>query len=299
MNTAKPIIAVFGATGRQGGGVVRALQRQGMFRVRAITRDARKAEGLADEVVEADLRAPETLAPALAGAHGVFLVTNFWAPGADEKAEAEAAIAAAKQAGVAHLIWSTLPDVEAIAGGRFDVAHFTTKANVDAVVRAAGFPRHTFVEAPFYYQNLAGVMRPQPQADGSAAWTVPMDPDARVLHMGDIDELGSVVAGAFANPERVGDGQHLAHAGDLKSWSDLAAILNEQGHNVRVQQVPGEVYDGFYPGAVEMRHMMQYFAAHTYFGPEAAQKIERAREVATQPATSFADWAREHLQPGA
>ena len=50
MNTAKPIIAVFGATGRQGGGVVRALQRQGMFRVRAITRDARKAEGLADEV---------------------------------------------------------------------------------------------------------------------------------------------------------------------------------------------------------------------------------------------------------
>lgn len=296
-DASKPIIAVFGATGRQGGAVVRALQAQGRFLVRAITRDAGKAAGLADEVAQADLAEPETLAAALAGAHGVFLVTNAWGgPDVDELAQGRAAVAAAKDAGVKHVVWSTLPNVEAIAGGRFDVHHFTQKAKVDDVVARAGFDHHTFVEAPFYYQNLATVMKPRPQADGTSAWAVPMDPDARAIHMGDIDDLGSIVAGAFAHPDRVGQGQHLALCGDLKSWNEISATFNALGHRTRVNRVPDEAYDGFYPGAREMRHMMQYFETHTYFGPDGQTKIALAREVATRPATPFDAWAREHLK---
>src|SRR2546426_1158015 len=112
----KKLIAVIGATGQQGGGVVRALQARGQFKVRALTRNPDKHRELAEEVVEADLGKPETLKAAFAGAHGVFLVTNFLEAGTDELEQATAAIRAAKDAGVKHFIWSTLPNVEAISG---------------------------------------------------------------------------------------------------------------------------------------------------------------------------------------
>src|SRR5256712_12504331 len=184
----KKVIAVIGATGQQGGGVVRALQARGQFTVRALTRNPDKHRELAEEVVEADLDQPETLNAAFEGAHGVFLVTNFYG-GADELKQATAAIRAAKDAGVKHFIWSTLPDVEAISRGKFDVPHFTGKAKVDRIVREAGFVHHTFVIPPFYYQNLVGAIAPQKQANGSLGWGLPIDPGVRCIHMGDIGEL--------------------------------------------------------------------------------------------------------------
>ena len=146
-NDRKPI-AVIGATGQQGGGVVRALQASSQFKVRALSRNPDKHPELADEVVKADLNLPETLKAAFERARGVFLVTNFWEQGTDELKEATAAVRAAKDAGVKHFVWSTLPDVEAISGGKFDVPHFTGKAKIDRIVREAGFVNHTFVIAP-------------------------------------------------------------------------------------------------------------------------------------------------------
>jgi uncharacterized protein YbjT (DUF2867 family) len=61
------LIAVVGATGQQGGGVVRALQASGQFKVRALTRNPDKHPELADEVVKADLNLPETLKAAFEG----------------------------------------------------------------------------------------------------------------------------------------------------------------------------------------------------------------------------------------
>jgi len=101
----KKLIAVIGATGQQGGGVVRALQSRGQFKVRALTRNPDKHPELAYEVVEADLDRPETLTAAFKGVHGVFLVTNFWEQGTDELKQATAAVRAAKDAGVKHFIW--------------------------------------------------------------------------------------------------------------------------------------------------------------------------------------------------
>src|SRR6185436_18280797 len=139
----KKLIAVIGATGQQGGGVLRALQASGQFKVRALTRNPDEHLELAEEVVEADLGRPETLKAAFEGAHGVFLVTNFQEAGTDELKQATATIRAAKDAGVKHFIWSTLPDVEAISGGRFNVPHFTGKAKVDRVVKDDEFENYT------------------------------------------------------------------------------------------------------------------------------------------------------------
>src|SRR6266852_479873 len=170
----RKLIAVIGATGHQGGGVLRALQASGQFKVRALTRNPDKHRELAEEVVEADLGRPETLKAAFAGAHGVFLVTNFQEAGSDELKQATAAISAAKDAGVNHFIWSTLPNVEAISGGKFNVPHFTGKAKIDRVVQGAGVADQTFVLAPFYYRNLTGMVAPQKQADGSMGWALPL-----------------------------------------------------------------------------------------------------------------------------
>src|ERR1700741_733405 len=128
MSNTPKLIAVIGATGQQGGAVVRALQASGQFRVRALTRHPDKHPELGDEVALADFDRPETLQAAFAGAHGVFLVTNSWEAGADESRQAVAAVDAAKASGVRHCIWSTLPNVEEISGGAIDVSHFTAKA---------------------------------------------------------------------------------------------------------------------------------------------------------------------------
>jgi uncharacterized protein YbjT (DUF2867 family) len=287
----KKLIAVIGATGQQGGGVVRALQASSQFKVRALSRNPGKHRELADEVVEADLNRPETLQPAFAGAHGVFLVTSSSLEGTDEFAQGTAAVRAAKAAGVKHFIWSTLPDVKAISGGKFDVPHFTNKAKVDRVVTEAGFANHTFVIAPFFYQNLAGAMAPQQQADGSMGWALPLDPSVRCIHMGDIRELGTIVAEAFAHPDQAGHGEYLPLVGDFMSFNEIVDVLNRQGHNFSFTQVPAGVFATLFPGAGEIAAMLRYFEAHTYLGSDSSDRIALANKIAGRQPTKFATWA--------
>ena len=295
MSNDKKLIAVVGATGHQGGAVVHALQASGQFKVRALTRNPAKHPQLADEVVLADLNRPETLKAAFVGAHGVFLVTNFREPGTDEHKQALAAVHAAKDAGVQHFIWSTLPNVETISRGKLHVPHFTDKAKIDRIVSEAEFAHHTFVIAPFFYQNLIGVMSPKKQADGTAGWAMPLDPERRVIHMGDVNELGPIVVGAFAQPELAGNGEHLPLVGDFLSFNEVIATLNQQGHKFTFKQVPQELFAGWFPGAKEVAEMLAYFEAHTYLGADSRDAITLANKVAGRQPTKFATWARANF----
>jgi uncharacterized protein YbjT (DUF2867 family) len=288
----KKLIAVFGATGQQGGGVVRALQDSEQFRVRALTRNPEKHLDLGDEIVEADLDRPETLKAPFEGAHGVFLVTNFWEQGTDELKQATAAVRAAKDAGVKHFIWSTLPNVEAISGGKFDVPHFSGKAKIDQIVKEAGFANHTFVIAPFYYQGLLGALAPQKQADGSVGWALPLDPTLRVIHMGDITELGNIVVGAFAHPDEAGNGAYLPLVGDFMSFNEIVDTLNRQGHNFSYKQIPKKSFAGSFPGATEIVGTFSYWEVHTYLGSDSSNQIALANKIAGRQPTRFSTWAR-------
>jgi uncharacterized protein YbjT (DUF2867 family) len=295
LSNKKKVIAVFGATGQQGGGVVRALQASGQFKVRALSRNPGKHSELADEVALADLDRPETLKAAFAGAHGVFLVTNFWEQGTDELKQATAAVRSAKDAGVKHVIWSTLPNVEAISGEKFNVPHFTGKAKIDRIVKDAGFAHHTFVIAPMYYQGLLGAAAPQLQADGSVGWALPLDPDVRCMHMGDISELGHIVAGAFAHPDEAGNGEYLPLVGDFMSFNEIIDTLNRQGHRFSFKQVPKERFAALFPGAAELAESFSYFQAHTYLGSDSNDRIELANKIAGRQPTKFSTWARANF----
>lgn len=289
------IIAVVGATGQQGKAVVNALIKDGSFKVRAITRNPNKYQDKVDEVVKADLTDLESLTNAFKGAHGVFVVTNFW-EGADEIAQGKVAIQAAKDAGVNHFIWSTLPDVENISKGQFDVPHFTGKAKVDELVENAGFENYTFVQPPFYFQNFIGMMGPQPKEDGSKGWTLPIDPNKKVIHMADINDLGKVVAGAFLAPEKVGKGSYLSLATDLYSFNDVLAAYKSNGKEYSFTQVPGEVFSTFFQGAGEIAQMLAYFEAYTYMGPGAEPQIELAKEMATGEFIALDEWIKQNAQ---
>jgi uncharacterized protein YbjT (DUF2867 family) len=285
----KKIIAVIGATGSQGKGVVNALLNENAFNVRAITRNPEKYSGDADEAVFGDLKNLQSLKDAFKNAYGVFVVTNFW-EGADEIAQGKNAIDAAKAAGIEHFIWSTLPDVESISKGEFEVPHFTGKAKVDELVKSAGFKYSTFVQPPFYYQNLVGASAPQPKQDGTTGWTIPIDPTKKVFHMADINDLGKVVAGAFLQPEKVGNGAYLSLATELYSFNDIVNAYKANGKEYSFTQVPSEVFATFFEGAKELTQMFSYFEKYTYMGPNSKPQIELAKEIATEEFVPLREW---------
>jgi uncharacterized protein YbjT (DUF2867 family) len=292
-NEMKKTIVVIGATGSQGKGVVDALVNEGSFNVRAITRNPEKYSGKAHEVIKGDLNDLPSLKDAFQNAYGVFAVTNFW-ESADEIAQGKNAIEAAKATGVQHFIWSTLPDVEMISKGAFEVPHFTNKAGVDDLVKSAGFKYSTFVQPPFYYQNLIGVLSPQPQQDGSAGWTLPIDPTKKAIHMSDINDLGKVVTGAFLYPEKVGNDSYLSLATELNSFNDIIKAYKAIGKEYSFTQVPPELFSTFFDGAKEIAEMLGYFEKHTYMGPDSQSRIELAKQIATNKLVAFDEWINQN-----
>ena len=207
------IIAVVGATGQQGGGLVRAIQADARspFRARAITRnpgsDAAKAlAALGAEVVAADVNDVASLKRAFTGAHGAFCVTFFWAHFSTEKeiAEATGMAQAAKETGVPHVIWSTLEDTRRwvplsdnrmpTLGGKYKVPHFDAKGEANAQFTSRGVPT-TLYHTSFYWDNFIYFgSGPKPGPDGQLLLTLPMG-DKRLPGIA-AEDIGSVLTGS-------------------------------------------------------------------------------------------------------
>jgi uncharacterized protein YbjT (DUF2867 family) len=271
----KKIIAVVGATGAQGGGLVRAILNDpdGGFAVRAITRDTSsdKAKALAAagaEVVSADLDDPASLERAFAGAHGAFCVTFYWAHFSPEKELAEAAnmARAAKAAGVPHVIWSTLEDTRRWVPlndprmptlmGKYKVPHFDAKGEGDEAFRDAGVPV-TFLLTAFYWDNFLTVMTPAPGPDGVLGITLPMG--EKKLPGLAAEDIGRCAYGLFKGGEKF-IGQTVGIAGEHLTGTQMAAAFTRAlGREVRYNEVPPEVYRGFgFPGADDLGNMFQF-----------------------------------------
>lgn len=292
----KKIIAVIGASGLQGGSVVKALKENEEFHVRALSRTPKNYKGTADEVIEADLNNPESLRKALAGVYGIFAVTNFWEPGGvDELQQGQNIVDAAKIAGVKHFIWSTLPNVKVISKDKYQAPHFTIKAEVDYLVGQAHFGFYTFVQAPFYFQNFTGMLTPNPFDDGSKGWMLPVNAAKKCIDMGDINDLGKIVLGAFLQPEKVGNGKYLALSAGTMSFNDVVDILNKQGHHLTFKHVPPATFSSFFEGASEIAQMFQYCEEYSYMGPNAKERVTLANEVSTEKNNDFATWALQNM----
>jgi hypothetical protein len=111
--------------------------------------------------------------------------------------------------------------------------------------------------------------------------------------MGDIAELGNIVAGAFAHPDEAGSGEYLPLVGDFMSFNEIVETLNRQGHKFSFKQVPKEVFAAVpFPGAAELADNFGYFQAYTYLGSDLRDRIALANKIAGRQPTKFAAWAQ-------
>ncbi len=272
----KKVIAVVGATGAQGSGLVRAIvnDRNGPFTVRALTRDVNsdKAKALAAlgaEVVTADVDDPQSLKRAFAGAHGAYCVTFFWAHFSPEKelAEARAMAQAAKDAAVTHVIWSTLEDTRKWIPlsdnrmptllGKYKVPHFDAKGEADAIFTQLGVPT-TFLLTSFYWENFIYFgMGPKKGPDGKLALTLPMG-NAKLPSMAS-DDIGKCAYGIFKKGSEY-IGKTVGIAGEHLTGAQFASALTRAlGKDVAYNAIPPEVFRGFgFPGAEDLGNMFQF-----------------------------------------
>lgn len=272
----KKIIAVLGATGAQGGGLVRAIQSDpsGEFQARAITRnpDSEKARALAAlgaEVVAGDADDESSLRAAFEGAWGAFCVTFFWEHMSPEKEAAQVAAMArgAKSAGLKHVIWSTLEDSRKWIPlddprmptllGKYKVPHFDAKGESDHFFTDAQVPV-TFLLASFYWENFIYFRSgPRRGPDGVLALTFPLG-DKKFPSIA-TEDIGRCAFAIFRDsPQWIG--KTVGIAGEHLTMAEMAAIFSEVlGEEVRYNDVPPEVFRGFpFPGADDLGNMFQF-----------------------------------------
>jgi uncharacterized protein YbjT (DUF2867 family) len=307
----KKILAVVGATGAQGNGLVRAIlaDKTGQFAARALTRnpDSDKAKALAAagaEVVAANVDDEASLARAFAGAYGAFCVTFFWDHFSAEKEVEEAGkmARAAKASGVKHVIWSTLDDTRTFMPlddprmptlhGKYKVPHFDGKGEGDQAFRDAGVPT-TFLLTVFYWENMIYFgSGPKPAGDGTYALTMPMG-RAKLPAIG-VDDIGKCALGVFKRPDLIG--RTVGIAGGAPTGDEMAAGLSHAlGVPVKYNDVPPEVYRGFaFPGADDMGNMFQ-FKRDFNDAYVKSRSIELARELNPE-LQSFDQWLATHAK---
>ena len=235
----KKVIAVTGATGAQGGGLVRAIAADpgGGFTARAITRDpgSAKARALAElgaELVQADLDDQASLSRAFAGAYGAYCVTNFWEHFSPDKeiAQAQNLVGAAKTAGVAHVIWSTLEDTRQWVPleddrvptlyGKWKVPHFDGKGVADPVFAAAGVPT-TWLRTSFYWDNFI-YFGMGPRQDGTGGYVITFPLGDRRLAAIAAEDIGKCAYGIFKRGREF-IGKTVGIAGEQLTGAQMAA----------------------------------------------------------------------------
>ncbi|MFD3406580.1 NmrA/HSCARG family protein [Kribbella sp. NPDC058693] len=315
--TDKKIIAVVGATGAQGGGLVRAIlaDADSPFAVRALTRNpgSDKARALAAagaEVVQADLDDAESVVSAFTGAYGAFVVTNFWeeraigeedtpeARGDKEFAQADTAARAAAEAGLKHVVWSTLDDTRKFFGddtsvpslGKYKVPHFDAKADANELFVKYGVPT-TLLNTTFYFEGFMSGLALSRDKDGKAIVILPMA-DAPLAGVA-AEDIGKTAYAIFRDSAAF-IGKTVGLAGDHLTGEQYARALSvAMGEEVSYRPPTWDEYRAQpWVVAVEAGNMFEYYARNheQYTGERSPDAIRRINP----DLQSFDDWLAAH-----
>lgn len=272
----KKIIAVIGATGAQGGGLVRSILNDNNrdFSVRAITRnvDSDKAKTLAKsgaEVVSADLDNAESIKDAFKNAYGVFAVTNFWEHFSPEKeiSQIKNIAEAAKSEGIKHTVFSTLEDTRnwiplddgrmPTLMGKYKVPHFDGKGEAEHFFTDLNVPV-TFLLTSFYWDNFIYFgMGPKKGEDGKYVLNIPVG--NKKLPGIAAEDIGKCAYGIFKNGKEY-IGKKVGIAGGHYTGQEMAdAFSKVYGKEFVYNAVPFDVYRGLgFPGAEDLGNMFQF-----------------------------------------
>ncbi|MEV8533264.1 NmrA/HSCARG family protein [Streptomyces sp. NPDC051211] len=278
------IVLVTGATGGQGGAAARCLFESG-WAVRALVRNPDKPEAkvlkaLGAELVAGDLDDPESLRAAAQGVHGVFSVqpADLAHPHPEAEVRQGKNVAdAARAAGVAHLVYSSVGAV----GRNSGVAHFEAKAEIEAHIDAIGVPA-TVLRPVFFMENWPYMV---PEAEnGERVGSIALDADTS-LQMIALSDIGRIVAEAFGNPAEF-VGKELEIAGDELTVRQIAEVFTRvDGIPTRFERQPIEEVRS---GAEELANMFDWLNEKGYQAEIAALR-ERHPELLTLEA-----WLRKN-----
>lgn len=308
--TEKKIIVVFGATGAQGGGVARAILNDlnSEFAVRAVTRDPNsdKAKELAKmgaEVVAGEIDDWQSMKRVLEGAYGAYFVTFFWTHFSPEKemAQAKNMAHAAKEAGLEHVIWSTLDDTRKYIPlddnrmptlqGKYKVPHFDGKGESDHFFIDAGVPV-TFLLTTFYWENMLYFgMGPKKGPDGKFTITFPMG--NKKLSGIAAEDIGKCAYGIFKRGKEL-IGKTVGIAGDQIACNEMAMVLTKTlGKEVTYNEITPEQYRSLgFPGADDLGNMFQFYRDFEEVF-DRTRDVKFAKELDPE-LKSFEKWAKEN-----
>jgi uncharacterized protein YbjT (DUF2867 family) len=237
MDKKDKIILVTGATGKQGGAVLRHLLEDG-WSVRALTRSPDKNESeilrnLGAEIVQGDLDNPDSLTPALAGVYGVFSVQQFWGKGVDvEVAEGMALADAAKKAGVAHFIYSSIGGAERKTG----IPFFESKFRIETYIKKLNL-KWSIVRPAYFMENFLIPDMISHLYNGDFPFPLETEMSMQLLA---VDDIGEMVKVMFNNPEKY-LGKAIEIAGDELTGAQMAETLSKAtGKTVTYREIPVE-----------------------------------------------------------
>lgn len=291
----KPLIAVVGATSKQGRSVAAALLESQRHRVRALTRDpnsaaARNLAALGAEIVMAPLGLGyrNELVAAFSGADGAFLMTPPLLPQDDAEVALGRQMAdAAVEAGVGHIVFSTLRDAAKVSSGSKFVPHFTDKALVADYIMTLPIA-HTFVSLAFFYTNLLEYYVPQREGE-RLVMPIYLPEDFRAPFVDPLTATGPAVLSIFSDPATF-ERKTLPIVGDMISPREMVDAFQ------RVTGIETEYRSAFrrdellryYPGfganelvVDELIGMVEFAVEYGYFGAD--DDVEWSRRL--NPAT--------------
>ncbi|KAL8690633.1 MAG: hypothetical protein Q9218_003967 [Villophora microphyllina] len=303
----KKVVVVFGATGNQGGSVIKSLQGDPKtaeeFRIRGITRDTSKpnAKALEEkgvETVAADINNKDQIKAALQGAYAVFAVTNYWEKMDAELEEQQGKNIAdlSKELGVQHLIWSSLRNVKDLTDGKFpNVEHFDSKANVEKYIREIGIPA-TFFMPGFFMSNFEGFIRKSPPND-EYTLALPMPDDTPIPLFDAAGDTGKFVKGILTHRDKL-LGKRVLAATDYQTPKQIIETFKQcfpnGGSNAEFVNVSKDDYKNALAGAgmppkaqEELYENMAFMHDYGYYGKES---LDESHEILDAKLTTFKDF---------
>ena len=253
------LITVFGATGQQGGSVVRGLLAHGGYKIRGVTRnpDGDKAKALQSqgvEIVKGNLDDQASIEAAIAGAYGVYLVTNYWEMFDKEREIKQGKLVgdACKKEGIKHLIFSGLELVKDITGR--DCPHFDGKGEIEKYLDSIGIP-YTSIRLAAYFESLS--TSNQIQDDGSFTFVTCMEGPMDGVS---IEDLGPVVAAVLSQPGEF-IGKKIGLSGDKLTFDQYMEHIEQvTGATVQLQKLSYEEFAKLgFPGADDTANMFHFY----------------------------------------
>ncbi|RDL42492.1 uncharacterized protein BP5553_02471 [Venustampulla echinocandica] len=306
----KKLLVVFGATGAQGGSVVKAVlgdaKMKESWAVRGITRDtskpsAKALEALGAETMAANLNDAASVKSAIKGAYAVFGVTNYWEDRSSdlEFKQGKTMADAAKECGVQHFVWSSLLNITELSKGALPkVSHFDSKAAVEKYIRSIGIPA-TFFLPGFYMSNLPGGMFRQVPPNNDWALSLPIPSSSQVPLLDTAGDTGKFVKGILLNREKV-LGKRILGATDYYTLDELVEqfkkVFPEAGKTAKAVELPHQTFKDILGSAgmpeENQEEMLQNMRLLHEFGYYGGADLKESHEILVDKLTTWEEFMK-------